>query len=140
MPSLVIEVEQTLNAEAPIDKDELNDAVDTIKEPEPYLTDEPFEIDFSFSVDKAEVTSADGRLVASRIIKLVLTFDKTEEASNWLLDEGISEAEASDDQDSVFGLIDAERLATSLIGDFEGSSVGNEMVDFASEYSVTYEA
>lgn len=140
MPSLVIEVEQTLNTEAPADKDELNDAVDTIKDPEPYLCEEPFEIGFSFSVDKAEVTLADGRLVASRIIKLVLTFDDPEEVSNWLVDEGISETEDSDDQDAVFGSIDAERLATTLIGDFEGSSVGDEIVDFASEYSVTYEA
>lgn len=140
MSSLVIEVEQTLNAQAPADKDELNDAVDTIKDPEPYLSEEHFEIDFSFSVDKTEVTLADGRLIASRKIKLVLTFDDPEEVSSWLVDEGISETEVADDQNSVFGSIDAERLATTLIGDFEGSSVGDEIVDFASEYSVTYEA
>ena len=63
-----------------------------------------------------------------------------EYASNWLVDEGISETEVADDQNSAFGSIDAERLATTLIGDFEGSSVGDEIVDFASEYSVTYEA
>ena len=129
-----------LNTEVPADKDELNDAVDTIKEPEPYLSEEPFEIGFSFSVDKAEVTLAEGRLVASRVIKLLLTFDDPEEVSNWLVDEGISETEDADDQNSVFGSIDAECLATTLIGDFEGSSVGDEMVNFASEYSVTYEA
>ena len=112
----------------------------TIKDPEPYLSEEPFEIDLSFSVDKAKVSLADGRLVASRIIKIILNFDDPEEVSNWLVDEGISEAEASDEHDMVFGSIDAERLATTLIGDFEGSAVGDEMVDFASKYTVTYEA
>ena len=140
MPSLVIEVQQTLDTAAPADKGELNDAVDTIKNPDPYLSEEPFEIGFGFSVEKAEVNSADGRLVASRLIKFVLSFDDPEEAANWLVDEGVSDAEDSDDQDAVFGSIDAERLATTLIGDFEGSSVGDEIVDFASEYSVTYEA
>lgn len=139
MPSLVIGVEQTLDTTAPSDKDELNDAVDTIKNPDPYLSEEPFEIRFDFSVDKAEVNSAEGRIVASRVIKFVLSFDAPEEAANWLVDEGVSDTEDSDDQDAVFGSIDAERLATTLIGDFEGSSVGDEIVDFASEYSVTYE-
>ncbi len=139
MPSLVIEVEQTLDTASPADKGELDDAIETIKNPDPYLSEEPFEISFSFSVDKAEVSTEDGRLTASRSIKFVLTFEDPEEAGNWLVDEGVSEAEDSDDQSAVFVAIDAERLATTLIGDFEGSSVGDEMVDFASEYSVTYQ-
>jgi hypothetical protein len=140
MPSLVIEVEQTLDTASPADKGELDDAIETIKNPDPYLSEEPFDINFSFSVDKAEVRTEGGRLTASRSIKFVLTFEDPEEAANWLVDEGVSEAEDSDDQGAVFGAIDAERLATTLIGDFEGSSVGDEIVDFASEYSVTYQA
>jgi hypothetical protein len=137
---LVIEVEQTLDTASPSDKGELDDAIETIKNPDPYLSEEPFEISFDFSVDKAEVSTEGGRLIASRAIKFVLTFEDPEEAASWLVDEGVSEAEDSDHQVAVFGTIDAERLATTLIGDFEGSSVGDEMVDFASEYSVTYQA
>ena len=136
---MVIEVQQTLDTASPADKGELDDAIETIKNPDPYLSEEPFEINFSFSVDKAEVGKEGGRLTASRTIKFVLSFEDPEEAANWLVEEGVSEADESDDQGAVFNAIDAERLATTLIGDFEGSSVGDEMVDFVSEYSVTYE-
>ena len=57
MPSLVIEVEQNLDTASPADKGELDDAIETIKDPDPYLSEEPFEISFSFSVDKAEVSN-----------------------------------------------------------------------------------
>jgi len=55
------------------------------------------------------------------------------------VDEAISEAESADDLEQVFQSVDPERLATTLVGDFEGSTIGDEIVDYEAEYSVSFE-
>lgn len=139
MPCLLIRVEQTLSTSAPADEGQIADALETIKDPEPYLNDEPFEIDFGFSVDKIEAAVDGGEIRANRILTFRFAFEDADEAATWLVDEGISEAESADDPNQVFESIDPERLATTLIGDFEGSTIGDDMVDYEAEYSVSFE-
>ena len=139
MPCLLIRVEQTLSTTAPDDDEQLADALETIKDPEPYLNDEPFEIDFGFSVDKIEAAVDGGEIRANRILTIRFAFEEADEAATWLIDEGISEAESADDLNQVFQSIDPKRLATILVGDFEGSTIGDEMVDYEAEYSVSFE-
>ncbi len=139
MPCLLIRVEQTLSTTAPADEGQLADSLETIKDPEPYLNDEPFEIDFSFSIDKIEAVVDGGEIRANRILTFRLAFKDAGEAATWLIDEGISEAESADDLNQAFQSIDPERLATTLVGDFEGSTIGDEMVDYEAEYSVSFQ-
>ena len=139
MPCLLIRIEQTLSTTAPADEGQLSDALETIKDPEPYLNDEPFEINFGFSVDKIEAAVDGGEIRANRILTFRFAFEDADEAATWLVDEAISEAESADDLEQVFQSVDPERLATTLVGDFEGSTIGDEIVDYEAEYSVSFE-
>lgn len=130
---------EALSTTAPHDDEQLADALETVKDSEQYLNDEPFEIDFGFSAHKIGAAVDGGEIRANRILTFRFAFEDADEAATWLIDEGISEAENAADLNQVFQSIDSERLATTLVGDFEGSTISDEMIDYGAEYSASFE-
>ena len=66
MFKLIIEVDQGLEVSAPQDPEALNDAIATIQDPDPYLDDEPCQIQFRAEVIKADTTLDAGTLKSLR--------------------------------------------------------------------------
>lgn len=121
---IVLNLNQSLETAAPTDDEALESAILTIKDPEPYVEEEAFDMEFHFEVKSADVTVVDGRLVASR--ELVFTLNIQDEAATrtWLLQGGLlRQHEELSDADWPIAI-------SHLMGDYEGSFVGDDMVQF----------
>ena len=111
---------------ATLDEQELEDAIETIKDPEPYLMDEaPGGLTFEWKLKSAEVSVEGGTLAATRV--LLFTFVVTDRSAydEWCKSNGL------DHEDNLF--------LSHLLGDYQGSFVGDEMVDFDNQVSTEVE-
>lgn len=130
MTKIMLLIKQSLEAAAPADEEVLEDAILTIKDPEPYVVEEAFEMHFHFEVKSADVHIDDGKLAASRELEFTLDIQDEDAATTWLLQEGfIEEGE---------GLANADwsMAVSNLIGDYEGSFVGDDMVEFENSVAI----
>ena len=120
-----IRVTQSLKAQAPSDSEELDNAVLTIKNTEPYVLDAPMSLDCE--IKTIEVMISDRVISATRELIFSLSTDDDEALQEWLVDEGL--LEAGRDLNSV----DWASATSQLIGDYEGSFVGDDMVNFETD-------
>lgn len=130
MQKIVLSVSQSLETVAPSDKDDIENAVLTIEDPEPYLEEEAFEMEFHSDVKSADAQVKDGQLIATRELVFSLNILDEAAASEWLCDEQLlKEGE---------GLLDADwtTAISHLVGDYEGAFIADDMVNFETSVSV----
>ena len=119
-------IHQTLRTQFPtnLSSDEVEDAVAGIEDPDPCLvSDAPEGLVLTWSLESSEVTVENGWLAATRTIGFVLQVHNPVAFRAWCESEGLATG--------------SERLPSYLIEDFEGSYIGDDMVDYTSATEVT---
>lgn len=120
----------------PTGDEALQDAIDTIRDPDPYLDDEPCEICFGFEIIKADVLIETGNIKAERTIRFTFSTDEDQVLADWILDQYMSEVKHGTKPQEVIESLYPEAFCTRLVCDFEGSFVDDTMVDYASSYEL----
>lgn len=138
MAKLVILVEQELEVAAPLEPEVLEDAIGTIKDPEPYIDDEPCEINFRAVVVTADVTIDSGILRVHRALTFSFEFNDVEAFVEWVLDECMSEVKDKSNPNEVLYSVYADMLCTRIVCDYEGSFIDDTMKDYTNSYSLEY--
>ena len=138
MFKLIIEVDQGLEVSAPQDPEALKDAIATIQDPDPYLDDEPCQIEFRAEVIKADTTLDAGTLKAHRVLTFTFEFADVETFASWIADGCMSDVKDTSKPLEILQSVYPEMLCTRLVCDHEGSFIDDQMIDFSNCYSVTY--
>jgi len=111
---------------ATLDEQELEDAIETIKDPDPCLVGEaPEGLSFEYKIKSAEATVEGGTLSATR--ELLFTFVVTDQSA---YDEWCKSNDVDHESDAFL---------SHLLEDYEGSFVGDDMVDFDNQVSTAVE-
>ena len=130
MKMIVLNLKQSLETAAPTDEEVLENAMLTIKDPEPYVEEEIFDMEFGFEVTSADVDVASGQLVASRTLIFKLSIQDEAAAMAWLAQEGLIR------EGEEFSAADWPSALSYLIGDYEGSFVGDDMVQYETSVAI----
>ena len=136
MTKITIDVSQELETPAPVGDEALQDAIDTIKDPDPYLDDEPCEICFEYEIIKADAFIEAGNIKASRTIRFTFSTAEDQALAEWILDEYMSEVKDGTKPQEVIASLYPESFCTRLVCDFEGSFVDDAMVDYVNSYEL----
>lgn len=130
MQKIVLSIKQSLETVAPSDKDDIENAVLTIEDPEPYLEEEAFEMEFHSEIKTADVQVKDGHLIATRELMFTLKIIDEAAASAWLCEEQLLK--------EGDGLLDADwtTAISHLVGDYEGAFIADDMVNFDTSVNV----
>jgi hypothetical protein len=135
---LVIEVEQVLEVSAPSDPEVLNYSIETIKDPDPYISDEPCTIDFRSELVKVDTVVDSGVLKAHRVLSFIFEFVEIMTFASWIADEYMSDATDKSNPEEILQSIYPDMLCTRLICDYEGSTIDDEVSDYANSYSLIF--
>lgn len=129
---IVLNLNQSLETTGPRDDEALESAVLTIKDPEPYVEEEAFDMEFHFEVKSADVEVAEGRLIASRSLVFTLEIKDEVAARAWLLQGGLLR------ENEDLSNADWPIVISHLIGDYEGAFVGDDMVQFETSVAIAH--
>lgn len=129
---------QELEVYAPSDPAVLKDAIETIKVPDPYIDDEPCQIEFRAEVIKADTSLYAGILKAHRVLTFTFEFNDVETFASWVADEHLSDAKDKASPDEILHSVYPESLCTRPVCDYKVSFIDDKMTNFSSLYSVEY--
>ena len=103
--------------------EDIDDAVSTIEDPDPCLVAEaPAGLALTWKLTSCAVSHEGGVLSARRTLEFTLQIDDPTAFEDWCHGEGLQR--------------DSERVPFYLFEDFEGSTIGDEMVDYDSATDV----
>ena len=118
-------VEQTLDAQLPqaLSDEDIENAVSTIESPDPCLVyDAPSGLVLQSKVEMCEVSVENGAISATRTLLFTLQITDLTTFEQWCTAVGQEQ--------------DSDLLPSYLFEDYEGSTIGDEMVDYESTISV----
>jgi len=136
LTKIIIEVSQELEIPAPTGNEALKGAIATIRDPDPYIDDEPCEICFEFEIIKADVQIEAGNIKAERTIKFTFSTDEDQALADWIVNNYMSDVKDPTKPQEVIGSLYPESFCTRLVCDFEGSFLDDTMVDYANSYEL----
>ena len=106
-----------------IDAETVQDAIDGIEDPDPCLvSDAPAGLSLKLTIETVEASVDGGELSADRCLLFTLQIGDPKAFHQWCASSGLS--------------ADSELIPSHLFEDFEGSWVGDEMVDYDNDIDV----
>jgi len=127
---IVLHLSQRLETYVPSNEEALENAVLTIEDPDPYIAEEAFDMAFRFEVKNTDIEVTGGRLIAQRKLMFILDIEDEVAARTWLLRGGLLK------ENEELSNADWPIAISQLIGDYEGSFVGDEMVQFETSVAI----